>query len=99
MVNLKRMLTKITESLAAIRALTFSPISNRNVTNANDAPDGIVYCRTGVTNAPENYIMLITMTCDNQKQQVAFPVSGTPTKIYSRKRSSEWSPWRSVTLS
>ena len=94
MLNLKKELTKIAESLATIRALTFSPISNRNVTNADDAPDGIIYCSKGVLNTLEDYLIVIATTSVGYKLQLAFQMSGVPTKIYLRKRgnasSSTW---------
>lgn len=77
--------------------LSFNP-TNRTITDLNDAPFGLVYIGSGVTNAPESYCMVLTLGVNNYVQQMAFPLSGTPTKFYVRKRSSagNWVAWRQV---
>lgn len=77
--------------------LSFNP-SNRTVTDVNDAPYGIIYIGSGVTNAPESYCLIFTFGVGGYKQQIGFPVSSTPSKFYVRKKSSSgnWIAWRQV---
>lgn len=77
--------------------LSFNP-ANRTVTDLNDAPFGIIYVGSNVTNAPESYCMVFTIGVNNYIQQIAFPLSGTPAKLYVRKRSSSgnWVAWRQI---
>ena len=77
--------------------LSFNP-SNRTVTDLNNAPYGIVYIGSGITNAPESYCLVFTIGVGGNIQQIAFPVSSTPSKFYVRKKSSSgnWIAWRQV---
>lgn len=77
--------------------LSFNP-SNRTVTDLNNAPYGIVYIGSGITNAPESYCLVFTFGVGGNIQQIAFPVSSTPSKFYVRKKSSSgnWIAWRQV---
>ena len=75
----------------------FNPPELPTVTNLDNAPAGVCYVGSGVTNCPEDYSVILTLNAGNHIQQIAFPMASTPNKFYVRKNSgSGWVAWRTV---
>ena len=99
MLNLKKWMTKVNDKLRGLTAVSFSPSANRTVTDADNAPDGIIYCSSNVANIPENYVILMTTTVSGYRLQLAYQMSLTPTKLYVRKKASgAWTSWKYASL-
>ena len=94
MFDLKKWIFKVNDRLNGLLAASFSPPS-RTITDADDAPNGIVYCSANIANIPENYVILITTTVNGYRLQLAYQMSLSPTKLYMRKKeiNGSWTAW------